>query len=128
VLLAAADTSTPEHARCANVLEAYPDLAITAAVAAESAWMIESRLGPMAEAAFVSSIATGELEVIDLTPIDWARCAELIIRYQDLSLGLVDASVCAVAERLNVATIATLNHRDFAVVRPAHRDAFQLIP
>jgi predicted nucleic acid-binding protein len=128
VLLAAADTSTPEHARCAAVRETHTDIAITTPVAVETAWMIESRLGPTAEATFVASVAAGELTVVDLAPIDWARCAELITRYHDLSLGLVDASVIAIAERLNVDTIATLNHRDFAVVRPAHRDAFQLIP
>jgi predicted nucleic acid-binding protein len=128
ILLAAADTSTPDHTRCAAVLDDHTDLAVTAPVAAETAWMIESRLGPTAEAAFVGSIATGELAVIDLTPADWARCAELIAVYADLGLGLVDASVIAIAERLSVTTIATLNRRDFAVVRPTHCDALDLIP
>ena len=90
--------------------------------------MIESRLGPRAEAAFVTSIAAGELAVIELITTDWARCAELIDTYTDLGLGLVDASVIAIAERLRVTTIATMNHRDFAVVRPAHCDTFELIP
>ena len=73
ILLAAADTSVPEHPRCAAVLDDHTALAVTAAVAVETAWMIESRLGPTAEAAFVASIAAGELAVIDLTPVDWAR-------------------------------------------------------
>jgi len=128
ILLAAADTSTPDHTRCAAVLDDHTDLAITGPVAVETAWMIESRLGPDAEAAFVASIADNELAVIDLTPTDWSRCAALIARYADLGLGLVDASVIAVAERLAVTTIATLNHCDFAVVRPAHCDALDLIP
>lgn len=89
--------------------------------------MIESRLGPRAEAAFVTSIATGELAVIELTPADWARCADLIETYTDPGLGLVDASVIAIAERLGVTTIATMNHRDFAVVRPSHCPVFELI-
>jgi predicted nucleic acid-binding protein len=41
---------------------------------------------------------------------------------------LVDASIIAVAERLNVTTIATLDRRDFTVVRPVHCQAFELIP
>jgi uncharacterized protein len=40
----------------------------------------------------------------------------------------VDASVITIAERLGVTTIATLNHRDFTVVRPRHVDAFELVP
>jgi len=43
-------------------------------------------------------------------------------------LGLVDASVVAVAERLGVTSIATLNARDFHVVRPRHAEAFTLLP
>jgi uncharacterized protein len=128
ILLAAADTSTPDHTRCAAVLDDHLDLAITAPVAVETAWMIESRLGPDAEAVFVASIADNELAVIDLTAVDWARCAELIAVYADLGLGLVDASVIAVAERLGVTTVATLNRRDFTVVRPSHCNALDLIP
>ena len=48
--------------------------------------------------------------------------------YADLGLGLVDASVVAIAERLGATTIATLNHRDFMVVRPRHIVAFELLP
>jgi hypothetical protein len=44
----------------------------------ESAWMIESRLGPRTEVVFVSSIASGELTVIELTKADWLRSAQLI--------------------------------------------------
>lgn len=40
----------------------------------------------------------------------------------------MDARIVAIAERLNVTTIATMNHRDFTVVRPAHCEAFELIP
>jgi hypothetical protein len=36
--------------------------------------------------------------------------------------------VIALAERLSVTTVATLNRRDFAVVRPTHCEALTLIP
>ena len=39
-----------------------------------------------------------------------------------------DASIIAIAERRNVTQVATLNHRDFAVVRPAHCDTLELVP
>ncbi|MGH7749539.1 MAG: type II toxin-antitoxin system VapC family toxin [Candidatus Dormibacteria bacterium] len=84
---------------------------------AETAWLIEDRLGPQAEVAFLRSITRGELSRVDLVESDWERCVELVERYADLGLGLVDASLIAVAERLGVATLATLNHRDFTVVR-----------
>lgn len=128
ILVAVADTSAPEHRDCVAVTEGRGDLALPTPVAVETAWMIESRLDPAAEAAFVNSIATGELRIVDLAGGDWARCRALIDQYADLRLGLVDASVVAVAERFGLDTIATLNRRDFAVVRPTHRASFFLVP
>ena len=41
---------------------------------------------------------------------------------------IVDASVAAVAEHFKIETIATINHRDFRVVRQSRRDNFTLVP
>jgi len=50
-------------------------------------------------------------------------------RYADTSLGLADASLVALAERLATTRIATLDERHFRVVRPLTAgDAFQLLP
>ena len=43
-------------------------------------------------------------------------------------LGLVDASVVAVCERLQEETVLTLDRRDFTVVRPRHCAALRLLP
>lgn len=59
---------------------------------------------------------------------DLDRMAELVETYADFPLGLVDASVIAVAERLNADAVATLDHRHFSVVRPRHLPAFKLLP
>jgi uncharacterized protein len=95
---------------------------------AETGWLIERQLGSPAEAAFYRSIAAGDIEVVTLTAVDWIRIAELVDRYVDLELGGVDASLIVLAERLRVTQIATLDHRDFAVVRPNHVEAFELLP
>jgi predicted nucleic acid-binding protein len=90
--------------------------------------MIGSVLGPATEATFIASVADGDFTVADLTSADWRRVAALVERYSDMDLGTVDAAVVAIAERLNVTTIATINPRDFRVVRPAHCEAFELLP
>lgn len=77
---------------------------------------------------FLRLITTNALNVVDLSESHWERCVELIDTYQELGLGLVDASIVAVAERLQLDTIATMNTRDFNVVRPNHIDAFTLVP
>ncbi len=129
VLLAVADTADADHEVCvALVSEHAGGLRVPAPVVPECAWQIEQNLGPAAEATFLRLIVSGELSVIDLTVGDYARCAELIDTYADLGLGLVDASVIVTAENLAVHTVATLNRRDFTVVRPRHVDALTLIP
>lgn len=130
VLYAAADTRDGDHDACSELLEARQaaDLLVPPTVVTETAWLLANRLGDHAEHAFIASLAAGELTAVDLTSVDYQRCAELLATYDDLHLGLVDASVVALAERLNITTIATLNHRDFRVVRPAHCDAFELLP
>lgn len=90
--------------------------------------MIAAVLGPATEAAFIASVAAGDFTITDLTANDWQRVAELVEQYADMDLGTVDAAVIAIAERLNVTTLATINPRDFRVVRPIHCDAFELLP
>ena len=66
--------------------------------------------------------------VANLELEDYARAIELVEKYADLPLDLVDASVVAIAERLEQDTIATLDRRHFSVIRPLHIDAFTLVP
>lgn len=95
-------------------------------VIAEVVYLIAERLGTLAEARFLSDVASGEFVVEPVHAADWERIAELVARYRDMRLGTVDASVIAAAERLGITTIATLDRRHFSVVRPRHVEAFTL--
>ncbi|MFI5714029.1 hypothetical protein [Kribbella sp. NPDC051620] len=68
--------------------------------------------------------------VVDTGPLVAAAISSDINhrRYADLPLGLVDASVIALAEQLELQEIATLDRRHFSVVRPNHVDSFALLP
>lgn len=124
------DQTNRDYRRCVQALTTHAgQLATPATVVTETAWMIEDRFGPEAETRFLRTVTNPEaVTIIDLTTTDWARAIALVERYASLGLGTVDASIIAIAERLNVTTIATMNHRDFRVVRPAHCDTFELIP
>ena len=129
VLLGAIDADDAAHDDCASLLGLHAaGLLVPITVLAEAAWQLEHNVGVDAEAALLDAVIAGELTVVAIEPSDFVRSVELIRRYSDLGLGLVDASVVAIAERLGIVTIATLDRRDFTVVRPSHCDAFQLIP
>jgi uncharacterized protein len=54
--------------------------------------------------------------------------ADLVVQYGKFPLGAADASVIAVAERLEVTRVATLDHRHFRQVAPTHCVALELVP
>lgn len=129
VAYAAADRDDPDHAASAEVLRIHAgELVIPVPVIVETSWLVSDRLGPAEEVGFLRSVNAGELRRVDLDQAEWERATELVEQYSDLNLGLVDASIVVVAERLGITTLATLNHRDFRVVRPRHTHAFELIP
>lgn len=128
-LVATADDRDPDHQRCRALLEADPGpLVTTALVVTETGWLIRRQLDTHAEAAFYAAIVAGEITVENLVDNDWTRISELVATYTDLGLDAADASIIAIAERLGQTEIATLDHRDFRVVSPAHTDAFTLLP
>lgn len=126
-LYAAADADDLDHASCVEAL-ARPDLrlVVPALVVAEATYFVGQRLGAEAEGAFLRGLGGLDLEGPNQT--DFVRMAELVVEYGDFPLGGTDASLVALAERLDADTIVTLDRRHFAAIRPRHRDAFQLIP
>jgi hypothetical protein len=65
------------------------------------------------------AIAAGDIVVEHLTAADWQRMAALITTYADPGLDAANASIIAPTERFNPTTVATLDTRDFQVVRRA---------
>ncbi len=59
---------------------------------------------------------------------DAACCGALLSKYGDLDLGLADASVIALAERLGVRRVLTVDERDFRAVRSRNGEPFVLVP
>lgn len=103
-------------------------LLVPATVVAEVGYLLNREGGVRPEADFLRAIAQRDFELVQLTEADAVRMAELVEKYDDLPLGTTDASVIALAERLDIAEIVTLDRRHFGVVRPRHVDALTLLP
>jgi predicted nucleic acid-binding protein len=126
-LYASVDEDDDDHARSVAALQrADLDLVVPALVVAEVTSLVGRRLGPRVEAAFLRGMAS--LEVEAPSHEDWARVADLVDRYADFPLSGTDASVVALAERLDTDVIVTLDHRHFAAVRSASGRPFRLLP
>lgn len=128
-LLAALDTADPDHAACRTLIEsADEDLVVPVLVLAELDYWCHARLSADVWLVFLADLLSGVYRAEPPTTDDLARCEILQRRYADLGLGVVDASVVALCERLGEEKVATLDHRDFAAVRPAHAPALRIVP
>lgn len=128
VVYASMDRSDPSHSACIELLQRTGSpLVVPSPVLVELDWLGDARGVPLLDAT-LDAVENGAIEVIDLSAADYVRIRELCQQYRDLGLGMVDASVVAVAERLGEETIATLDHRHFSVVRPRHVASFMLVP
>lgn len=128
-LLAALDAADPDHARCAALMtDPSEDLVVPALVLAEVDYWCARRLSADAWLIFLEDVISGAYRLEPPTAVDLERCHELQARYRDLALGIVDASIIALAERIGEPKVATLDQRHFRTVRPQHVTAFELIP
>ena len=128
-LYALVNRSDAWHERVRTWWEANREpILVPVTVIPEAAYLIATRLGTAKEAAFVRGLGAGEVEIEPLQPEDLTRAADLLTTYADLPLGFVDASIVAMAERLDVGTLVTTDRRHFAVVRPAHVPRLRLVP
>lgn len=131
-LVAAALVGDDDHHACVELFTglhlARRRLLVPATVVAEVGYLLAREAGAIVESMFLTALADGDFEPVDLTAEDYRRAAELVTTYADFPLGTTDASVIALAERLGVTEVATLDRRHFAVVRPRHTGAFLLLP
>jgi hypothetical protein len=96
------------------------------AILPEVDYLLLEHVGAKAERAFLSDLAEGSYLVHWGDEDDLQRAQELNTQYGALGLGLTDAVVMAVAERLRARAIATLDVRDFGAVKL--RGAPRLLP
>ncbi len=129
VLLAALDAADPAHRPCAELIAgANEDLIVPSLVLSELDYWCHERLAPAVWLAFLDDVLAGAYTVESPPHDDLRRCHELQSTYADLRLGVVDASVMALAERLGESKVATLDRRHFGTIRPRHVAALELLP
>jgi predicted nucleic acid-binding protein len=120
VLLAAGNVKDQAHEACLQLLSQADGPLLVPSVMGEIGYLLQSRVGPRAEVAFLKSFGEDGFRVAELEDDDIRRMTELVENYLDLPLGIVDAAVIAIAERLKLTEAATIDHRHFSVW-PAQR-------
>jgi uncharacterized protein len=128
-LLAFFNQSEPRHGDVKHAIEQADDvLVVSPYVIAELDYLIATRLGVDAELAVLAELSGGAYDLANLGPSDVASCRDVVKRYRDQEIGVTDASLVVLAQRLATRTILTLDRRHFDVLRPLNGGRFTLLP
>ncbi len=92
----------------------------------ELCYIINTRLGPYFEIKLLEEINKNfHLEI--LKDVDIIRIIEILKKYDTLNIGYVDASIVAIAERLKINKILTLDRKHFELIVPRGFDCFDIL-
>ncbi len=128
-LYALADRDDKWHARMVAVLKDRPgDRVVPVTVLTEACYLLGTHLGIAAERRLIRATLEGELLLEGVILPDLERADQILQKYSDANIGLVDATAVAIAERLGIRVVVTTDRRHFSLFRPKHCRAFELLP
>jgi uncharacterized protein len=112
----------------AAIMHEHGAILVPAAILSEVDYLLGAKLGVKAELDLLDDILAGAFTLEPFSLADLRRSRELIDQYSGLDIGLADAAVIAVAERVGKRRILTVDERHFRVVRAADGKPFTLLP
>jgi predicted nucleic acid-binding protein len=97
-------------------------------VLAELDYLLATRVGMEQQHRLLLEVTRGAFELAVFPATDLERALELMRTFSDLAVGLADASICVLAERVNCRTVLTLDERHFRVLPGPRGAPFRLLP
>jgi len=94
----------------------------------EVSYLLQRDLGIEAVATFLENLPETDFTLETPTVEDYKRTAEILRKYNDANIDFVDAVIVAIAERLNITKILTVDRRHFGAFVPRHCAAFEILP
>lgn len=119
-----------DHAAVAEVVHAEPGpFLLSPFVLAELGYLLLTKRGVEAEVALLREVASGAYDLVRFDANDVAATVDVFTQYQDLEIGLADASIAVIAAKMHTTRLLTLDERDFRAIRPLWGgEAFTLLP
>jgi uncharacterized protein len=128
-LLAVVNDRDPAHDAATRAFEADAGPYILSPfVLAEVDYLVTSRVGVAAELSLLGDVAAGAYMVPPVGNDHVARARDVVSQYEDIAIGLADASIVVLAEEFGTNRVLTLDERHFRALRTRSGDAFMLLP
>ncbi len=117
--------AAPDHRAFREAIDGARARYVPGLVLAELDYFLRGERAAMR--AFMADLGRGAFSYAAPTPIHLERAMEIDRRYAGLGLGLVDASIVALAEHLGVVRLATRDVRHFSAVQLRNGRSFVLV-
>lgn len=128
-LLAWIDASQRLHGAVAAAMnDVAPPYLLSPFVLAELDYLVATRVGRNEEHALLQEVEGGAYDVVTFTNEDVGRARRVIARFEELQIGLADASILVIAEKYRTHDILTLDERHFRVLTGSDKRPFRLLP
>lgn len=129
VLYAFLDKTDAYHQPAVEIMSSIRDgIVFPVPAVTEVSYFVKKHLGLNRLANFLGDLSDTSLILEAPQSSDYLRSAEVLIKYNDANIDFVDAMIVAMAERLNISKILTVDRRHFQIFRPVHCAAFELLP
>ena len=123
------DKSCRQHKRISDIIKKTDfDLIVPSPIIPEACYILNKKFGHSIEIKFLEEIISVNfyLEIIKFP--DLARIVEILKKYSNLNIGYVDGAIVAIAERLKINRIITLDRKHFSTLLPLGFDYFEIYP
>jgi len=117
--------AAPDHRAFREAIDGARARYVPALVLAELDYFLRDERAAMRT--FMSDLGRGAFSYAAPTASHLERAMEIDRRYAGLGLGLVDASIVALAEHLDVVRLATRDVRHFSAVQLRNGRSFELV-
>jgi predicted nucleic acid-binding protein len=116
------------HVKCLALYNQMQTIYLPQSTLSEVCYLLTKGGGNRATSSFLRSLVNVKYQLLALEQRDLERTADILDKYHDARLDFVDATIAAVAERLNITRLLTLDTRDFSLMRLRHAPYFEILP
>ncbi len=127
-LIAVISVEDKYHLACRQILSTISNPLLPTVVLPELAYMLIRSSKNRELVQFFREVQNNPSQLVSLTAKDLERATDILEKYNDAKLDFVDCAIMAIAERLKIERILTIDQRDFRMFRPHHVLAFTILP
>jgi predicted nucleic acid-binding protein len=128
-LMATVDIKDENYGRVLDIIINLKEvLVLPTTVLPEVCHLFTSRLGYPTTKKVLTELVNSNVIIEGINKTDLKKVAEILTQYADSELDFVDATIVAIAERMNITKILTLDQHIFSIINPQHCANFEILP